>query len=193
MGFLTRAPRHARKPGGEVPRRQVLLGLVFAVAACGPATQSPRPAAAAGEWLEFEGSWNGAGSRHTISLGENRLGSIVNLKGTMLLTGPGRPGVGFQSEVIGLTDSATGFQGRSVWTDEHGDQVYSELQGEGTAAKNRVTGTVLSGTGRYAGVTGSYEFSWHLMMEGEEGAIQGRAVDLKGRVQPGPAAGGSPR
>jgi hypothetical protein len=31
------------------------------------------------------------------------------------------------------------------------------------------------------------------VMEGEDGAIHGRAVDLKGRVQPGPAAGGSPR
>jgi hypothetical protein len=172
---------------------QLLLSLALAAAACGPPTQPPRLSAAPGESLEFQGSWNAAGSRHTISLGEGRIGSIVNLKGTMLLAGPGRPGVGFQSEVIGLVDSATGFQGRSVWTDEHGDQVFSELQGEGTAAKNRVTGTVLSGTGRYAGVTGSYEFSWHLVMEGEDGAIQGRAVDLKGRVQPGPAAGGSPR
>jgi hypothetical protein len=175
------------------PRRLFLLALAFAAAACGPATGSPRPATAPGEWLEFEGSWNAAGSRHTISLGEDRLGSIVALKGTMLLAGPGRPGVGFQSEVIGLVDSATGFQGRSVWTDEHGDQVYSELQGEGTAAKNHITGTILSGTGRYAGATGSYEFSWHWVMEGEDGAIQGRAVDLKGRVQPGPAAGRSPR
>ena len=187
LAFLTRALR-----------RPFLRGLTFTAAAvlaaaCGSATESSRPAAAPGEWLEFEGSWNAAGSRHTISLGEDRLGSIVDLKGTMLLTGPGRPGVGFQSEVIGLTDSATGFQGRSVWTDEHGDQVYSELQGEGTAAKNRVTGTVLSGTGRYAGATGSYEFSWQWVMEGEEGAVQGRTVDLKGRVQPGPAARDSPR
>ena len=193
MGFLTRAPRHARKPGGGVPRRQFLLGLAFAVAACGPATQSPRPPAAAGEWLEFEGSWNGAGSRHTISLGEERVGSIVDLRGTMLLAGPDRPGVGFHSEVIGLVDSATGFQGRSVWTDEHGDQVFSELQGEGTAAKNHITGTILSGTGRYAGATGSYEFSWQWVMEAEDGSVQGRAVDLKGRVRPGPAAGGSQR
>jgi len=192
MGVITRAPRHARKPGGGVPRRQFLFGLAF-VAACGQATQSPGPAAAAGESLEFEGSWNAAGSRHTIALGEDRLGSIVDLKGTMLLAGPGRPGVGFQSEVIGLVDSATGFQGRSVWTDEHGDQVYSSLLGEGTAAKNRLTGTVLSGTGRYAGITGSYEFSWQWVMEGEEGTVSGRAVDLRGRVQPGPAPGGSPR
>ena len=193
MGFLTRAPSHARKPGGTMPRRRLLLALAFVAAACGPSTESRRPAAAPGEWQEFEGSWNATGSRHSISLGEGRLGSIVSLKGTMLLAGAGRPGVGFQSEVIGLVDSATGFQGRSVWTDERGDQVYSELQGEGTAAKNHITGTVLSGTGRYAGATGSYEFSWQWVMEGEDGAIQGRAVDLKGRVLPGPASGGSPR
>jgi hypothetical protein len=176
-----------------VPRRPFLLGLAFAAVACGQAAESPRPAAAPGQSLEFVGSWNAAGSRHTISLGENRLGSIVDLRGTMLLAGPGRPGVGFHSEVIGLVDSATGFQGRSVWTDEHGDQVFSELRGEGTAARNHVTGTVLSGTGRYAGVKGSYDFSWQWVMDGEEGTIHGRAVDLKGRVQPGPAAGGSPR
>jgi len=175
-----------------VRRRQLLVGLALAVAACGPATQSPRPAAAA-EWMEFEGSWNGAGSRHTISLGEERVGSIVNLKGTMLLAGPGRPGVGFHAEVIGLVDSVTGFQGRSVWTDEHGDQVFSELEGEGTATKNRITGTILSGTGRYSGATGSYEFSWQSVIEAEDGVMQGRAVDLKGRVRSGPAAEGTPR
>src|SRR5687767_2570115 len=127
--------------------RVFLLGLAFGVAACGPAAQSPRPAAAAGESLEFEGSWNGVGSRRTISLGEGRVGSIIDLKGSMLLAGANRPGVGFHAEVIGLVDSATGFQGRSVWTDERGDQVFSTLEGQGTAAKNRITGTIFSGTG----------------------------------------------
>ena len=173
-------------------RHHFFIGLAFLVAACGPATQPPRPVAAT-EWLEFEGSFNGVGDRHSISLGEARIGSIVNLKGTMLLAGAGRPGVGFHSQVIGLVDSATGFQGRSVWTDENGDQVFSELQGEGTSEKNRISGTILSGTGRYAGATGSYEFSWRSVMEVEEGAMQGRAVDLKGRVQLGNAGGESPR
>jgi hypothetical protein len=169
-----------------------VLGLALTTASCGPG-QAPGPAVAAGAPVEFTGSWNGLGRRHTIPLGDARVGSIVNLKGSMLLAGPGRPGVGFQSEVIGLNDSASGFQGRSVWTDEHGDQVFSQLQGEGTAAKNRIVGTILSGTGRYAGLTGAYEFSWQWVMEGEEGAVQGRAVDLRGRVQSGPAAGGGPR
>ena len=109
----------------------------------------------------------------------------------MLMAGPGRPGVGFHSEVIALVDSETGLIGRSVWTDEKGDQVFSELQGEGTAAKNHIAGTILGGTGRYAGATGSYEFSWRFMIEAEDGSIQGSAVGLKGRIRPGqPAAGG---
>ena len=188
MGRLTHMPKRGRQSGGDVPRRW-LVALAFAAVACGPSTPASRPAVAAGGWLEFEGSWNGGGIRRTISLGEQRVGAIVDLKGTMLLAGPNRPGVGFHSEVIGLVDSATGFQGRSVWTDERGDQVFSQLQGEGTAAKNRVTGTILSGTGRYAGATGSYEFSWQWVMEAEDGSVSGRAIALKGRVLPGPAAG----
>ena len=109
----------------------------------------------------------------------------------MLLAGAGRPGVGFRSDVIALVDSETGLIGRSVWTDENGDQVFSELKGEGTAAKNHIAGTILGGTGRYAGVTGTYEFSWQFVIEAEDGSIQGRAVGLKGRFRPGqPGAGG---
>ena len=82
--------------------------------------------------------------------------------------------------------------GRSVWKDESGDQVFSELKGEGTAAKNRITGTILGGTGRYAGATGTYEFSWQFVLEAEDGSIQGSAVGLKGRVRPGqPTAEGA--
>jgi hypothetical protein len=161
--------------------------LVFAVSACRPASESRKPPGTPGEWLEFEGSWNAAGSRRIISLGAERRASILDLSGTMLLAGPKRPGVGFRSEVVALVDSDTGLVGRSVWTDERGDQVFSELQGEGTADRNRITGKFLGGTGRYAGATGSYEFSWEWVMEAEDGTIQGRAIELKGRVLPGPA------
>ena len=171
-----------------------MVAVALVAAACEPSVTEPaKPVAAASEWREFNGSWNAAGTRRIIPLGGDRRGSIIDLRGTMLLAGPERPGVGFLSEAIALVDSETGLVGRSVWTDERGDQVYSELRGEGTAAKNHIAGTILSGTGRYAGVTGSYDFSWQWVMEGEDGAIQGRAVDLRGRVQPGPAAGGSPR
>jgi hypothetical protein len=165
----------------------ILLALAVAVTGCRPAPESPNPDGTSGEWLEFTGSWNGVGSRRTISLGADRRGSIIDLRGTMLLAGPTRPGVGFRAEVIALVDSETGLMGRSVWTDDRGEQVFSELQGEGTAERNRITGKILGGTGRYAGATGSYEFSWQSVIEADDGAIQGRAIDLKGRVLPGPA------
>jgi hypothetical protein len=169
----------------------VLLATALAATACERAADSPVLRATSGEWLEFEGSWNAAGSRRTISLGADRRASILELRGTMLLAGPGRPGTGFRSDVIALVDSATGLVGRSVWTDERGDEVYSELTGEGTAAKNHVLGTFLGGTGRYAGATGTYEFSWQRVVESDDGSIQGRAVGLKGRVRAGPGAGGA--
>jgi hypothetical protein len=166
--------------------------VAFSFAGCGPTPEPPKAPTASGEWREFEGSWNAAGSRRTIPLGADRRGSISDLRGTMLLAGPGRPGVGFRSEVIALSDSATGLVGRSVWTNEHGDQVFSELKGEGTAARNHIAGTILGGTGRYAGVTGTYEFSWHFVIEAEDGSIQGSAAGLKGRIRLGqPTAGGA--
>ena len=105
--------------------------------------------------------------------------------GSLLLAGPSRPGVGFRAEAIVLNDSATGMVGRAVWTDERGDQVYSELRGEGTATGNRIVGTFLGGTGRYAGATGTYEFSWQFVLETEDGTVQGQSVGLKGRVRVG--------
>ncbi len=175
---------------GAASRRHALFALALAATGCGPATEPAKPEGAPGGWLEFEGSWNAAGKRRSISLGGDRRGSIVDLQGSMLLAGPQRPGVGFRSEVIGIVDTTTGFVGRSVWTDERGDQVFSELQGEGTAEKNHITGTILGGTGRYDGATGTYGFSWHRMLETDDGVIQGRAIDLKGRVRPGTGAGG---
>jgi hypothetical protein len=167
-----------------------VVPLILAAGACERETEPP--ATTSGEWREFEGSWNAAGTRRIIPLGADRKGSIIDLRGSMLLAGTGRPGVGFRAEVIALVDSATGLVGRSVWTDERGDQVFSELKGEGTKDNNHITGTILGGTGRYAGAVGTYEFSWQYVIESEDGSIQGRAVGLKGRVLPGqPTTGGS--
>jgi hypothetical protein len=169
--------------------RTALAALALAAAGCGPVTEPSKPVAATGEWREFEGTWSAAGSRRSISLGGDRKAAIIDVRGSMLLAGPGSPGIGFRSEVIALTDTGLGLVGRGVWTDERGDQVFSELAGEGTKAKNRIVGTIVGGTGRYAGATGNYEFSWQFVMEAEDGSIQGRAVGLKGRVRPG--AGGT--
>lgn len=168
---------------GQSPR---VLPLTFAAAllvgsACERARD--RPPAASAERGDFEGSWNAAGTRRSVPLGADRKGSIIDLRGTMLLAGAGRPGVGFRADVIALTDTQTGLVGRGVWTDERGDQVFSELKGEGTKEHNHIAGTILGGTGRYSGATGTYEFAWQYVIESGDGSIQGRAVGLKGRYR----------
>jgi len=124
------------------------------------------------------------------------VGFVADLNGSLLLTGPARSAVGFRAEAVVLNDSATGMVGRSVWTDERGDQVYSELRGEGTATGNRIVGTLLGGTGRFAGAKGTYEFSWRFVLETGDGTVQGESAGLKGRVRAGtpqaaPGAGGA--
>ncbi|MFO1306262.1 MAG: hypothetical protein U1F54_21255 [Burkholderiales bacterium] len=167
------------------------IALALALAACS-APPEPESVVAPDAWREFQGSLNATGTRHTIPLGGERRASLIDMSGTMLLSGPLRPNVGFRSQVIVLNDSLTGLVGRSVWTDQNGDQVFSELEGQNVASGSRISGKFVGGTGRYEGASGTYEFAWQYVLEGEDGTVQGRTVGLKGRVRregPPPAKG----
>jgi hypothetical protein len=59
--------------------------------------------------------------------------------------------------------------------------VYSELRGRG-AVGTTITGTIVGGTGRYAGATGTYEFSWQFLIETEDGTVQGKSSGFTGRI-----------
>jgi hypothetical protein len=183
-GPAARSPSSTRAAPGRALRGFAGATLV-ALAACGQSSTPGEAPPSAAEWREFGGTWTAAGSRHTMRLGGERRASIANLDGTLLLAGPTRPGLGFRAEAVVLNDSVTGMVGRAVWTDERGDQVYSELRGEGTATGNLIRGTFLGGSGRYSGATGGYEFSWRFVLESEEGVVQGQSVGLKGRVRVG--------
>ena len=173
-----------------------LAGLLI-MTACGRAPHTSESLSAGDEWHQFQGTWIAAGNRQTLPLGSDRRASIANLSGTLLLSGPSRPAVGFRAEAIVLNDTATGTIGRAVWTDDHGDQAYSELRGEGTATGKKIVGTFLGGTGRYAGATGTYEFSWRFVLETEDGSVQGQSIGLNGRIRVAPphatADAGGPR
>jgi hypothetical protein len=177
------------------PRGALGLALLLAVAtaACnqpaGPPQAAPRP----DEWVAFQGTWSAVGERHTLHLGPERRASVAILSGTLLLTGERGLGVGFQARAITFSDSQTGGLGRAVWTDERGDEVYSELSGGPLASGRRVAGTIVGGTGRYLGVTGAWDMAWQLVMETEEGVVQGRAIDLKGRARLARAPASPPR
>ena len=160
-----------------------LFALVALAAACGGPTKVPEVAPAPGEWRAFEGTGNATGHRQTLHLGTDRKVSIVDLEGSLLLTGERRLGEGFRSEFIGYSDSVKGGAGWSVWTDSRGDKVFGELRGEPVGTGRRFAGTLLGGTGRYAGVTGEYEFEWQYVIDADDGTIQGRIVALHGRYR----------
>lgn len=166
------------------PRFHILpLAALWIVTACSRAPQTSASLPAGDEWHEFEGTWTAAGNRYILELGNDRQASIANLSGTLVLAGPSRPAIGFRAEAIVLNDSVTGMMGRAVWTDERGDQAYSELRGSGTATSNEIIGTFVGGTGRYSGATGTYEFSWRFVLENEDGNVQGQSIGLKGQVR----------
>lgn len=182
-------PCRARRLPGS---RTLALACLALAAACGPAPKAPEAPPADGGWREFSGTWTASGTRHVLRLDGDRRSSIGDFSGALLLAGPARPAVGFRAEAIVFNDSATGAIGRAVWTDERGDRIFSELRGEGTATGNKVAGTFIGGTGRYAGATGTYEFSWRFVLEGEGGSEQGQSEGLRGRIRvgsPQPAAG----
>jgi hypothetical protein len=168
-------------------RRWAALAPLLFVAACSQPIPAPRTSSP-DEWRTFEGTWSASGTRQMLNLGTNHRASIFDLTGSLLLTGNRGIGVGFRAKAIGLSDNLAGMQGRCTWVDEHGDEVYSELKGEAVGTGNRIVGTFLGGTGRFAGVTGEYRFQWEYVVESEDGTVSGRALDLKGRALLGSAA-----
>ena len=172
--------------------RSVLFEIAFLALVTFAGCSRTSPAISSnGEWHQFHGTWTASGSRNVMRLKGDRRASIAAFNGSLLLSGSSRPNVGFRAEALIFNDSSTGLTGRAVWTDEHGDQAFSELQGSGIPANNKVVGTFIGGTGRYAGATGSYEFSWRFLLESDDGNLQGESVGLKGQVQVGSSSSAS--
>ncbi len=161
------------------------LGALLLLSACTRAAQTANSQPMGGEWHEFQGTWIAAGNRDTIRLGGDRRASINSYDGSLVLAGPARPGAGFRAEAITFNDSTTGIVGRAVWTDEHGNKVFSELSGGTPATGGKILGNFVGGTGRYAGATGTYEFSWQFLIETEDGNVQGKTSALTGRIRVG--------
>jgi len=164
--------------------RLLRVGLLLLALAPVVAAQAP-PAA---EWRTFEGTWTASGERQTLSTESGRPAGTFRLSGALALTGESGLSRGFRGEALGYDNGAGVLVGRSVWTDERGDRVYSQLRSETVATGRLVTGTITGGSGRYAGLLGEFTFEWQYIVPGEGGAISGRAIGLRGRVRtPGAA------
>jgi hypothetical protein len=141
------------------------------------------------QWNTFTGSWSAVGRRQTLPTEGDRPAAIIQLSGTLVVTGSGGPGgagtlsSAFRAEAIGFTDGDQLSAGRAVWTDARGDLVFSVLKGERLGNGRRIAATITGGTGRYAGLTGDWELTWQFVVVTDEGDVQGRAADLRGRFR----------
>jgi len=169
--------------------RSIALLSVLLLTACGQAETPPATSAtsatsatavATDDRRSFTGNWTTIGNRQTLDLGPGQQASVFQLSGSLLLSGKERINRGFQAQIIAFSDTTTGMQGRSVWTDEHGDKVFSELSGEGLGAGQLIEGKFIGGTGRYAGISGEYSFKWKRLGAIEGNELTGRVVGLNG-------------
>lgn len=160
---------------------------IFAVALlgtiCAPAQVPVTPTPSTTPWHAFEGTWSATGTKQALDVGGGRTAFTFFFSGNLTLATHGGMSRGFRGVAIGYFDGADLSVGKCVWTDERGDRIFSELRGEAVEKGKRIYGTITGGTGRYAGLSGEYSFLWQYVVVGEDGTMQGRAVDLKGRYQ----------
>jgi hypothetical protein len=152
-----------------------------AISASGPAS-APQTPEASGQ-RSFEGTLSATGQRQSVPTESGRPAVTLQLSGPVAITAGEGLRRAFRSEVVGFEDGAGLTVLRGVWSDDHGDRIFSALRGETIASGRRITATITGGTGRYAGITGEYSFEWRYVVEAEAGTISGRAIGLRGRYR----------
>ena len=163
----------------------VAIAILAAPSAAGggkaSAAQNANPAEG---WRTFSGTWSARGQRQVIPTEGGHSAAIAHLSGAVVLSS-GDLGIGLLGEAVAFDDGQKLSVGRAVWTDPRGDRVFSELKGEPLATGRRVTGTITGGTGRFAGVVGDYSLTWQYVAQDVDDIVQGRSVDLQGRLRKG--------
>lgn len=110
---------------------------------------------------EFKGTWIANGTRTPFSFGDGRQVFTFKLSGHVNLhNAPLGKKRDFWAECVGLADSVTGIVGRCVWKDLTGPEVYLTIQSDRLEQGSRVTGTIVGGSGRFAGIGGDLSFNW---------------------------------
>ena len=156
-----------------------LLGLVPGAPGQQPPADGGRP---------FTATWTLSGRRDVLATEGERSAAIVHLSGPFtILSGEGL-GTGLLGEVIGFDDGGTLLVGRALFTDERGDRVYCTLTAEPIGQGRKASATITGGTGRFAGLQGSFSFAWQYVVDADGGEIGARAVNVEGRTRGGKGA-----
>lgn len=146
--------------GSGIRKFYVLLVLSFSCLAVSESMVSPVLAAGEGT---FTGTCVANGSKEVLALGNDRETAIFKLSGDVNLSNKLGKESNYWSECIGLADSETGSDIRCVWRSLHGDEIYLTLKGTRLEQGSSITGSIIGGTGRAQGITGTLRFTWTMM------------------------------
>ena len=165
--------------GPRLARAALLAAAAGFLAGTGVAEQP-----AADGWRPFTAAWTLSGQRTLLPTEGERPASIVHVTGPLTITGGQGLGRGLLGEVIGFDDGGALQAGRAVFTDERGDRIFCVLEAEPIGTGRRATATIKGGTGRFAGLEGSFSFAWQYVLDPESGQIDLRTVNVEGRTRP---------
>lgn len=125
-----------------------------------------------------------SGTVEGLSLGETRSVYIYMFKG--VATNDAGEGLLHNTSMncMGMGRSvrrATKDHGSCVYTDVDGDKIFDEWKDEGTlGVGGKGTGSLIGGTGKYAGIEGSYEYERVSLRPAAEGTFQGYTTRVEG-------------
>lgn len=110
----------------------------------------------------FEGDWAISGTVQEVEVGAEKV-TLARLEGPVTLRSAAGLAREFAAVCNSVRDRKTGGVARCTWTDEAGDVLMLEVSGSiigpmGTSREAK--GTVVGGTGRYAGIEGGFELDW---------------------------------
>ena len=140
-------------------------------------------------WRAFKATWTFSGERQLLPTEGGRPASIVHVQGTMTITSGEGLGRGFLGEAFIFDDGGSLVVGRAVLTDGKGDRIYSSMQAEPVGTGRKATATITGGTGRYAGLEGTFTFAWQYVVSPDSGEIGGRVENIEGRTRLAPPPG----
>ena len=132
---------------------------------------SPVIQAHAGESGEFKGNWIANGTRTPFPFGDDRQVFTFKISGHISLQSSLARKKDYWSECVGLVDSVTGLTGRCVWKDLAGPEIYITVQSDRLQQGSLVTGTIVGGSGKLAGISGDMSFNWSSVISQTEDGV----------------------
>jgi hypothetical protein len=163
--------------------------LVLRIFVCGVLllTTSPMPLSHGAESGEFKGGWIANGTRTPFPFGDGRQVFTFRIAGHVNLQTALSKKKDYWSECVGLADSVTGIVGRCVWKDLAGPEIYITLQSDRLQQGSQVNGSIVGGTGPFAGISGDVSFNWSsvIFQTDAEGIanVSGQSKNLSGRYR----------